>query len=99
MDVKLILAKDVCAALGYRLFHGRCDTCGFPLLEKCLAGTWFIGCWFCHDRKEFALSARAALHKARMRSAGIEIGVDQLPLLMKKPDVGLEGRQMYGQPL
>ena len=71
MDIKLELAKEVCYTLGYRLFDGRCDECGFPLLEKLHSHTWFIGCWFCHDRKERALAARALLQKARLASAGI----------------------------
>ena len=99
MDIKRELADRVCELLGYRIFPGRCDICGYPLLEKCLTGTWFLGCWFCNERRTFAFLARATLQKARMREIGIEIGIDQVPMLLQKPEEDLGGRKMYGSPL
>ncbi len=100
MDIKLELAEQVCEELGYRLYPGRCDDCGFPLLEKNLGNTWFIGCWFCHDRKERAVSARATLHKARLAQVGIFIDdhLERQPLDYKQND-GLTGRNMFGMAL
>lgn len=85
MDIKLELANQVCAECGYRLFHGRCDDCGFPLLEKCVGNMWFVGCWFCHERREFALDARAAMHKARLAQVGIILET-QKPELRTPPN-------------
>lgn len=99
-NIKLELAKQVCESEGYELFPGRCDECGFPLLQKNAKGVWFVGCWFCSSRRERAVAAQATLHKARLASQGIIIEAPRAPMVLEpKEDNILPGRQMYGAPL
>jgi hypothetical protein len=98
MDIKLALACEVCSRLGYELFPGRCDECNFPLLKKKAGGAWFVGCWFCADRRERASSCKDALHKARAAQVGIILEREShRPSDSFEP--GLGGREMYGSPL
>jgi hypothetical protein len=98
VDIKLELAMTVCDQLGYRLFPARCIDCGFPILEKYKKNAWFVGCWFCHDRKERALAMRATLHKAKLAEQGILLEETHSAAALEE-SVPLQGRPMFGMPL
>ncbi len=99
MDIRLEFAEEVAEEIQAVLVEGRCDKCGWPLMEKPEQGMPF--CWGCTTDKRTAMEGREKLLRAKLAERGIEMpaGAAWRAAEPEKTSEELNGCFQSGQPL